>query len=363
MKVLFVTEHFYPHIGGGEKLLLDLALALINKGIEVKIVTSNSGGITGTHEYQDLEIHSYEWRTLFGHPIPKVNDVLGFTDWADIIQTAQYTAAPSALKAAKKMKIPCVIMSYEYLGKKWRLVDNPLNSRLFEVFEWWVFHKPYNAFIAISKASKKDLISSGINSKKVSVIYPVFNDFKFWKKKGENDKNRNTEKNFLYYGRPGKTKGIFVLIDAIKLLDQSLSQDVHFNLILSNDPIKERNRVVDFINRNDLNDRVTILDPQPEAKLKKSIQESYAVIVPSLTEGFGYSAYQACMLGKNIIVSNAGSLPEVISGNCLVFNNGDAQSLSKAITKAVNNQYIHYKDRIGGDNTDKVVELYTKLIQ
>lgn len=363
MRVLFITEHFYPHIGGSEKLLLDLALALMNKGVEVKIITSNSGGITGTHNYKQLEIHSFKWRTLFGHPTPRVKDIIRYTDWADIIQTAQYTAAPPALKAAKKMRIPCVIMSYEYLGKKWRLIDNPLNSRLFEIFEWWVFHKTYNAFIAISKASKKDFVASGIDSRKISVIYPVFNDFSFWNKKRTNKTKRSSEKTFLYYGRPGKTKGIFVLIDAIKWLNQLLSDDVHFNLILSNDPIKERNRVIDYIKRYDLNNRVTILDPQPEAKLKLHIQESYTVIVPSLTEGFGYSAYQACMLRKNIIVSDAGSLPEVISGKCLIFKSGDSKSLALAITKAVDGKFNSYKDRIGGNNTDKVVELYTKLIQ
>ncbi len=363
MKVLFVTEHFYPHIGGGEKLLLDLALALLNKGVQVKVITSNSGGITGIHKYKHLEIHSFKWKTLFGHPVPNVDDILKFTDWADIIQTAQYTAAPPALKAARKTQKPCVIMSYEYLGKKWRLVDNPINSRLFQIFEWWVFHKSYDSYIAISKASKKDLVKSGIDTKKISVIYPVFNDFSFWKNKVTKKRKKNTKKTFLYYGRPGKTKGIFVLIDAIRKLNLSLSNDVHFNLILSNDPIKERNRVITLVNKYGLNKRVKILDPQTEVKLKEQIIESYAVIVPSLTEGFGYSAYQACMLGKNTIVSNAGSLPEVISGNCLVFNNGNAMSLAREIKKAVNNQYVRYKDRIGGDNMDKVVELYTKLIQ
>jgi len=33
------------------------------------------------------------------------------------------------------------------------------------------------------------------------------------------------------------------------------------------------------------------------------------------------------------------------------------------INKAVDNHYNNYRDRIGGDNTQKVVELYTKLIQ
>jgi len=361
MNVLFVTEHFYPHIGGAEKLLLDLALSLQSKGLNVKVITSNSGGITGNHKHKRLEIHSYKWRTLFGHPIPDYRDILCFSDWADIIQTAQYTAAPPSLKASKKINKPCVIMSYEYLGKKWKLIDNSLNAKLFQIFEWWVFHKSYDSYIAISKASKKDLIKTGIDPKKISVIYPVFNDFNFWK--NTHQKSTTSSNTFLFYGRPGKTKGVFILLEAIKLLDKKISQDIHFNLILSHDPIVERKKVISFIHEFNLKNRISVLGPQTELNLRSQILDSYAVIVPSLTEGFGYSAYQACLLGKNVIVSNAGSLPEVISGNCLIFKNGSAVSLAEAIQKALKDRYNKYIDRVGGDNTNKIVELYSSLIR
>jgi glycosyltransferase involved in cell wall biosynthesis len=361
MKILFITEHFYPHIGGAEKLLLDLASSLVRHGHDVRVLTSNSGGAKGSHAYNGINIHSYRWNTFFGHPIPSKNDIYPQISWADIVQTAQYTAAPTALKCAKKMNKPCVMMSYEYLGKRWRQVDSPIRAKLFELFEWWVFHKPYDKFVAISKSSKKDLLRSKINPSKVSVVYPVFNDFNFWKTK--NKPSVKSLKTFLFYGRPGKTKGVFILLEAIKNLNKTLTKDINFSFILSDDPLKEKKRLIALVDKYQLNDRITILDSQSQDELKNSIIESYCVIVPSLTEGFGYSAYQACMLGKNIIVSDAGSLPEVISGNCLIFKNGDSNSLELAIKKASNGKFVSYTDRIGGDNTKKMVELYTGLIQ
>lgn len=37
-------------------------------------------------------------------------------------------------------------------------------------------------------------------------------------------------------------------------------------------------------------------------------------MVPSLVEGFGFAAAETCALGKEIIVTNAAALPEVVSG-------------------------------------------------
>ncbi len=361
MRILFITEHFYPHIGGGEKLLLDLAVSLVEHHKEVRVVTSNSGGVNGFHKYKGIEIYSCQWVSLFGHPIPNKKDLYKHITWADIIQTAQYTAAPRALKGAKKFNKPCVFMAYEYLGSKWGLVDSPLRAKAFKYFEWWVFHKQYDQFIAISKASKKDMINGNIKADKIKVIYPVFNNFSYWK--NSSNINQYNKQTFLYYGRPGKTKGVFVLLDAIRELDKSLNNDIEFTFVLSNDPLDERERFVELVKQYKLSKRINILESQNQDKLKSLILASYCVIVPSLTEGFGYSAYQACMLNKNIIVSNAGSLPEVISGKCLIFKNGKSKSLALAIHKAIEGEFDTFVDKIGGDNTNKILKLYTELVQ
>jgi len=361
MRILFITEHFYPHIGGSEKLLLDLAVSLVEHNQEVRVVTSNSGGINGMHKFKGIKIYSFKWGSLFGHPVPNQRDIQNHIKWADIVQTAQYTAAPKALKAARKSNKPCVLMAYEYLGKKWRLIDNPIRATIFRLFEWWVFHKPYDKYVAISKASRKDLINAHIESSRVKVIYPVFNDFNYWKNKTK--LKQISKKNFLYYGRPGKTKGVFILLEAIRQLDKILDSNIEFTFILSNDPLKERARIVELVRKYGLTRRIKILEPQNQNALKRLILSSYCVIVPSITEGFGYSAYQACMLGKDIIVSDAGSLPEVISGNCLVFNSGDPRSLARCINRALDKQYDKYQDKVGGDNTHKIMDLYTKMIK
>lgn len=359
MKVLFIVEHYHPHVGGGEKLFLDLADALRRNGAEVRVATSDSGGIRGKHAHNGVEIYSYPWFSLFGHPMPRQSDLAGHVQWADVVQTAQYTAAPGALKAARKSGKPCVLMAYEFLGKKWYSVDNPFKATLFRAFEYWVFHKAYDHFIAISAASKRDLLAGGISGDKVSVMYPVFNAFSEWRLVGKSESSR--QRIFLYYGRPGKTKGIFTLFDAIQKLDGELSEEVRFKFIVSDDPMEEKQRLKRCVEESGLQRRITVEDSLPLNELIDAVQNAYCVVVPSLTEGFGYSAYQAACMEKNLIVSNAGSLPEVISGNALIFEKGNADSLAGVIRRACANDFDRYQDQVGGDNAGRIIDTYDRI--
>ena len=56
----------------------------------------------------------------------------------------------------------------------------------------------------------------------------------------------NNDKAFLSYGRPGKTKGIFVYLDAIKSVVNELSEEqlknVKFCFIMANDPLVQKQK-------------------------------------------------------------------------------------------------------------------------
>lgn len=361
IKIVFIIEHFSPHIGGGEKLFKELSDSLKNSGLHVRVVTSNSGGITGQHKVNGVQVFSYPWHSSFGHPLPRSSDLRAHVAWADIVQTAQYTAAPITIRLAKRLNKPCVFMAYEYLGENWHKVDGILKAAVFRVFEWWVFHQRYTHYISISESTKRDIVASGINTTKITRVYPVFSDFSKWQK----TKVANSQlKHFLYYGRPGKTKGIFLLLEAIKLANNKLPSDIQFNYILSNDPFAEKQKLKKLIKQYRLGQRINVSDSLPEKDLIKEIQNSYCVVVPSLTEGFGYSAFQACVMGKNIIVSNAGSLPEVISGKGLIFENGNPRSLADAIIQASEGKFNHYKNRISptATNIRRVIKIYENLL-
>lgn len=59
------------------------------------------------------------------------------------------------------------------------------------------------------------------------------------------------------------------------------------------------------------------------------------VVVPSLAESFGFVALEAMSLGRPLIVSSAGGLPEVVQDCGLVFPVGDIKALADAIIATI----------------------------
>jgi glycosyltransferase involved in cell wall biosynthesis len=371
LKVCFVLENFYPYIGGAETLFREYTARLAESGCEIKVLTSNSGGVNGTVSYDGVEVHHFPWRGFFSHPVPRVKDLRAFIEWSDLVHTATLTAAPVALSVAKEFNKPCLITVFEVWANKWFWIEkNFLKATLYYLFERYILTRNYTFYHAISASTQNDLIKSGVDSRLIAAIYPGVKT----KSSGPNGRQvsrdepppaESEERNqtFLYFGRPGKPKGIFVLLDAIKAIRNQLPAGFRFTYIVSNKPLGEKNRLCSLVNKYALEDVITIKDPLAEEDLVRAIQEAYCVIVPSITEGFGLSAAEACMLGKPVIVSDAGSLPEVVFGKVLFFQNRNSSDLATKILLATEGKFEFLPERKFDWNisTSRLLDVYQDL--
>lgn len=372
MKICFILEHFHPHIGGAETIFKGLATHLAKLGHEVRVVTSDSGGIDGRTWSDGVEVIHFPWRQFFGHPIPNRKDLRQFVDWADIVHTGTYTSGPIALAAAKCLNKPCIITVYESLNEKWFWIErNPIKATMFWAFEKYVVRQRYSFFHAISQATARDLIRAGVGEGMITVVYPGVSDLSL-AADPRNDRTPNSRmepsgdrKTFLYFGRPGQTKGIFVLLEAIKRIANDLPKGFQFVFILSNDPRREKERLRSKIVEAGLSRLIAIRDPVSRADLIEAIRGAYCVVIPSITEGFGFSAAEACALGAPVIASNAGSLPEVVSGKALFFHNRSSKSLAEQLLRAVKGDFelIPGKAFEWEVATSRLLEIYETLIR
>lgn len=140
--------------------------------------------------------------------------------------------------------------------------------------------------------------------------------------------NTNVENYLLYFGRLSKEKGISMLINAMKQVNYKL-------IILGTGPIE--NELKELINKENLNDKVSMLGFKTGIELQKYINNAKAVVLPSQWyENGPYSAMEAMALGKPLIVSNYGGLPELVedSINGYIFKNQD--ELVDSINKIIN---------------------------
>ena len=99
--------------------------------------------------------------------------------------------------------------------------------------------------------------------------------------------------------------------------------------------MKLRRKFIDSIHKYGLDDKVLIRDSLPREDLCRCILQADYVVVPSITEGFGLSALEACQMGKKIISSTGGALPEVVYGDCLFFENRNSEALADRLQSVI----------------------------
>jgi glycosyltransferase involved in cell wall biosynthesis len=371
MKICFIVEHFPPHVGGVEIVFYEYAKRLTQKGHQIRVVTSNSGGIVGKKRMKGFEVYYLRSFSFFSHPIISKKKALLHAHWADIIHTTTYTAALTANRLSKKLDKPCLITVHEALGKKWKKIEeNPIKAFLFRFFEKFVIKRQYTKWHAISKATKQELLDLNIHKEKIETIYHGI-DKKIWNpqvRKINLNKIFHFDKNdriFLYTGRPGQTKGLNVLLKAIKKLKNKLPANFKFGFILSKDPLKERIKLKKSIQENNLQNIIHIINSVPYNNLPCYRKSAHAVIVPSITEGFGFVAAETCAIETPLISSNAGALPEVIGGKALFFENKNEKDLAKKILLATQNKFKnHLKKNFDWNNSiTKIEKVYKEIIE
>lgn len=344
MKVLFVSAYFYPHVGGGEQALLDVATELVKKGNKVRVVTSSLTGKECKDTYNGIDIYYYPWKIMFGHPFVKKTDLYDHVNWSDVVAASVYTPVPVASKVTRKLNKPFVSIVYEVLGKKWYWIEpNKLKAFLFKSFEYYTISQKNDLFIVDSEATLNDLKKY----KKQANVRKIFWISEFNTSNFTIDRNKfnnyfgvtSKDKVFLNYGRPGKTKGIFIYLNAIKKVVDDLGKNkltnIKFCFIMANDPMTEKNKFIEAIKKYGLEDFVIYRDSVSREDLNNYRMCADYIVVPSITEGFGLSAIEACEFNKKLICSNGGSLPEVTFGEVAEFKNRNSDDLARILKDVV----------------------------
>lgn len=110
-------------------------------------------------------------------------------------------------------------------------------------------------------------------------------------------------------GRFSPEKGHKVMIKALFELGDECSKNITWIAVGSGDYKKN---ILDFIEKNESNQRVTLLDSLPHDRLLKLVQVSDLVVIPSIRESFGIAAVEAMGLSIPLIVSDIDGLSEVV---------------------------------------------------
>ncbi len=344
MKVLFVLEYFWPQVGGVETLFDTLACALAAGGHSVDVVTTSLKGSPAREVRSGVRIHRVGARSgssRVAFTVQAVPLAARLARQADLIHTTTYNAALPAWLAGRWSRTPVLITVHEVLGGAWHTLPGLrwFEAEAFRLLEAACIKLPFEQYVGVSRATRNALRQAGIPDARLTFIHNGM-DLTAWQADPERARAVRTEQLppgsdgplFTYYGRPGVSKGVEILVAAFEQLRRQLP-DARLLLILGAYP-QDRRMMLEQLAVRQLGPAVRVIPSVPRADLPNYLAASDAVVVPSLTEGFGFTAAEAAQLGVQVVASDVGSLPEVLTEDHVLVPPGDPSALADGLLRA-----------------------------
>lgn len=213
-----------------------------------------------------------------------------------------------------------------------KCINGSLTAGLSGALEMCIHHQilhifdKVDLFISPSQFYIKKLKEMGFKRKIIYIPNPIFIEDNFLKQD-------LMQKSIVYFGRLSKEKGLDVLLDAVKRLEIQLKiigfgiEEKFLKQKVQTDKIKN----------------VNFLGGMDEYPLKKEISQSLFTVLPSIWyENCPYTILESFALGKPVIGSNIGGIPELIKDGerGFLYKAGNYNDLRTKISRLLSDQKL-----------------------
>ena len=339
MRILLVNKFHYLR-GGSEKYYFELATLLKNHGHTVAFFSmKNENNITtGDKEYfvDEIDMNTGSKLEALNVIYSKKNKALmekaleEFKPDIVHINNFQRQLSASIIDAVKEKNIPlimtahdlnpicpasimlyngevcedCITKGYTSCIKKKCIKNSTLKSVLGYIEKkYYDLHKMFckvDCIISPSEFNKNQLLKGRLKYNDITVIHNFVNETE--------EAEYTLGDCAFYFGRLSKEKGILNLVEAINNISGA-------RLIIAGDG-PERENIEAYIKEHKLEDRITLLGYLNQDGIRENIRKCRFVAVPSICfENCPYSVLEAMEIGKPIIGSRIGGIPELVKDN------------------------------------------------
>ncbi len=361
MKILFVLEYYYPHIGGVERLFKALAEKQAESGHEIMVITNRYKRKLPKREIiNGVDIRRLSLFNRFLFTFFSVGFVINYARRFDFIHTTSFNAAFPAWWAAKLLNKKVVITFHEAWGKLWFQLPfiNPISRRLFYLYEKFILSLNFDQFIAVSDYTAKCLTENGVDRNRITRIY---NGIQYPVKRVSPE--RPKQFTFIFFGRLGPSKGIDLLMEAsVQFL--KIYPDSRMKIITAPEPAKIYRFIQQKIKMAGMQNKILLMNHLPEQKLKTEMLHSSCIVIPSASEGFCYAAVETISLGAPVVSSDMGALKEVVSGKFIKMKDYTIASLINSLKEAYLSKWENeaVKKYELSSCVDQYSDLYSKIL-
>lgn len=375
MKILFLSNLYPPNVVGGyERLCYEVADALVARGHDIMVLTSDYGESTADYPRQTIR---RELKLLTG-PEGIYQPFTGDTEEREAInrlnidrfEAAMVDFAPdivfawnlyfldvSLLESIQKRQIPTVFL----LTDNW-LIAFLRGSYLQHFFADEVFAGP-KSFLEKLKARAKGLLYGNgqeaitipgraiFASRFMERLYQdagfrfsgntvIYHGIKGSPHSGEipvrESLCRQEELRLLFAGRVVEIKGVHTTLEALPRIVAAIP-DLRVRLTILGDrldPAYER-RLSDLVARLGVSDRIDFVPAVAEGKLDELFAKHDIYLFPSLYEPFSLTLIHALRAGIPAVVSDAGGNVEIVEHRQtgMIFRRGDPRSLADKVVE------------------------------
>lgn len=395
MRILLINSH-HKIIGGAERYYFEIGKLLEKKGHKVAYFSMHDHGNVKTKwSKYFLSRVSFSKNNLRGF-IKKISRMFYSVEARKKISTLlddfkpdivhinniYYYISPSILFEIKKRRIPIVQTVHDYqpitpsitffhdgkiceISKKdkyykailHRCVKHSYMASFMAVINSYIqkiinYNNLIDVFITPSNFMKNKLIEYGIKPSKIVHLNNFVSNTKY--SKG----SHNVVGNYvLYFGRVEDSKGINLLIDAADKLP-----DINFKIAGEFDNQKDKKQILKQIKNRDIKN-INFLGFLNKNKLKEAILKSQFVVVPSVWfENQPYSILESFSLGKTVVASKIGGIPEIVkeNHNGLLFDLNKKNDFYHKIHRLYNNSKL--LQRIGLHTVETISSSFNKDI-
>lgn len=341
MNILFVTDYYYPHIGGVEKLFEQLTTRLAAGGHQITYVTWRyEKSLPKFENHRGVNIVRIKSPGRVFFPVWAFVSIVRHARKADLIHTSTYSSAIGVWLASLFVWRKTIVTVHEVWGKLWN--DLPFLSKaekcLFRIFESGMLALNFSHYIAVSDSTRRALIKRGIDASKVTRIYNGIDEkLPQWKEPAE-------PFTFAFFGRAGVSKGLDLLVKAAQVVAAE-NPGICFKFIVSPQDERVLQWLKNEIATSNLKEIAELFQGIPYEQLLNEILHSHCVVIPSYSEGFGFSAAEASAMSIPIISSGRGALSEVITGKLVEMEEFSVSGLVEAMEKVMRNEFVEIPHR------------------
>ena len=192
-----------------------------------------------------------------------------------------------------------------------------------------------NRVLAVSRSTKRAILKEFKLPEDIIEVTPLAAS----NMKIEKALTLEKEKYFLFVGTIEPRKNIFNILQAFKL---SLDKNILIQkMVIVGAKGWRQARLREFLIELDIEDHVEFLGFVDDEKLAQLYQRAYALIWPSLYEGFGLPILEAQSFGVPVITSDSSSMPEVAGKGAIYVDPHSITSISEGMCLLAQDSELH----------------------